>query len=183
MRENGSGLTVAHWEPMITAIGEKITPITMAGIKIVGRLWEEMSNWDHFSWVVEWLQVWFSSRLYLRKENLLWREWVAKAPVNYRCYLSLNDGWACHCLHYFMFFSFKRESIFIKWKQSFFYPEIDRASLFGGQIFFFVTIKFILCLFVLCWRRRIPLPLPLKTIWPNKILHPPTHVIEKWLVS
>ena len=147
---------------------------------------------------MEWLQVWFSSRLYLRKENILWREWVAKAPVNYRCYLSLNDGWASHCIHYFMFFSFKRESIFIKWKQSFFYPENDRACLYGGQDFFFhdkvylvLRWGFVMFLwtpsywkligsrlsifspFVLCWRRRIPLPFPLKTIWLNKILHPP----------
>ena len=35
-----------------------------------------------------------------------------------------------------MFFSFKRESIFIKWKQSFFYPEIDRASVWRAKFFF-----------------------------------------------
>ena len=90
----------------------------------------------------------------------------------------------------------------------FFYPEINRACLFGGQDFFFhdkvylvLRWGFVMFLwtppywkligsrlsifppFVLCWRRRIPLPFPLKTIWLKKILHPPTHVIKKWLVS
>ena len=131
---------------------------------------------------MEWLQVWFSSRLYLRKENILWREWVAKAPVNYRCYLSLNDGWACHCLHYFMFFSFKRESIFIKWKQSFFYPEIDRASVWRAKFFFCHDKVYPLFVCPLLEKTN-PSSVPPETIWPNKSLHLHTHVIEKWLVS
>ena len=105
------------------------------------------------------------------------------------CYSLLNENF--YQMETKFFLSGNWSSLFV-WRARFFFLTIKFIWSWSGFVIFLWTPPYwkligsrlsIFSPFVLCWRRRIPLPFPLKTIWLKKILHPPTHVIKKWLVS